>query len=65
MLEKLDKLEEEGLLLLANQREHALNKIDKEAMELLLSAEKHRRKLITRAISFSPELSKKGLIWRF
>ena len=43
----------------------ALNKIDKEATELLLSTEKYCRKLRTGAIAFLPELSKKGLTWRF
>ena len=62
MLEKLNKLEEEGPFLLASQREHVLNKIDKEAIELLLSIEKHCRKFITGAIAFSLELSKKGLL---
>ena len=42
-----------------------MNKIDAEVTSLLLSAEKVYRKLKTGAVSYSPELSKLGLKWRF
>jgi len=61
MLGKVNQVEAEWPNLTEDQRELALNKIDKEATELLLSTEKHCRKLRTGAIAFLPELSKKGL----
>ena len=61
MLGKVNQVEAEWLNLTEDQIELALNKIDKEVMELLLSTEKYCRKLRTGAIAFLPELSKKGL----
>ena len=61
MVEKLSELKEKGQKLLVNQRERALNKIDKEATELLLSAERHCRKLMAGSIAYPPELLKLGL----
>ena len=61
MVEKLLELEEKWPKLLVSQRESALNKIDKEAAELLLSAERQCRKLKIGVIAYSPELSKLGL----
>ena len=65
MVEKLLELKEKEPKLLVNQRERALNKIDKEATELLLSTERHCRKLKIGLIVYSPELSKLGSTWRF
>ena len=61
MIKKLSKLEEKGSKLSENQRKKALNKINKEATELLLSAERHCRKLKTGSIAYSLELLKLGL----
>jgi len=61
ILGNVNQVESEWPNLIEDQRELALNKIDKEAMELLLSTEKYCRKLRTRAIAFLPELLKKGL----
>ena len=48
-----------------DEREVYLNKIDAEVTSLLLSAEKVCRKLRTGTVSYSLELSKLGLKWRF
>ena len=42
-----------------------INKIDQQMMNILISAEKQCRKLRAEAISYSPELLRAGLQWRF
>ena len=47
---------------LTSTKEIVLNKVNSEVTELLINAEKECRHLYARAILFSPELSKAGLI---
>ena len=57
----VSQLRENWDLYLQSERELSLNKIDKEVIELLLSAKKSYRKLRIGEILYSPELSKQGL----
>ena len=58
ILEKVKNLSSNWDKYTAPDREKIMNKIDKEATELLISAKKSCRKLRTRAVFYSPELSK-------
>ena len=62
--EKLDSIEKSWELNDKAEREGRLNKLDKECADLLLYSEKKCRKLRTRAVEYSPTLSKLGLHWR-
>jgi hypothetical protein len=59
--EKLDSIEKSWELNDKAEREERLNKLDKEFTDLLLCSEKKYQKLYTRAVEYSPTLSKLGL----
>jgi len=58
---KIDTLFDNWNQLTKSEREKKLNKIDKEATNLLLNAEKEYRKLRVGKVAFSPHLSKLDL----
>ena len=63
--EKLDSIEDDQASSSVCDRERYLNKIDSEYTQLLFCSEKKCRKLCTRAVEYSPILSKLSLHWRF
>jgi len=58
---KINSLTTNWKLLLAMEREQALNKIDDQLYQIFTKAEKQYRKLRTGEVDYSPELSELGL----